>query len=169
MEGRWETILSLTSSYLLYPQPEKRRQECWVRGFLESEHLGSVCFSWHLPYWEILDKSMKALSLEGPGKEYLGCSRLGSGRCLWITPQWVVVPLREAARGARRQCVPVFPGWGLQVWSRDVSCHFLQALLPSVVLWLITLVDSSTQMALEPQFSWQLLLDSTFPAAYNFN
>ena len=41
--------------------------------------------------------------------------------------------------------------------------------LPSVVLWLITSDDSSLQLVLAPQFSWQWLLNTSFLVAYNLN
>jgi hypothetical protein len=89
----------------------------------------------------------------------LGCSRCGSGRFVIACLEWVVVPLRETV--TRYLCFQV-ACWAVRLWPLS---HLVQSPLPSVVRWIETLADFSMQMALAPQFSWQLLPDGALPAA----
>lgn len=105
---------------------------CWMRGSLESEHVG---FSWQLPCWGILNTSIKASSLERvPGKG------------LWVTEGWEWkmfmhfhclpgVGCGTLEGGSERSQRPsrtrgiCFRGWGMKLWS---LCHLLQVPRPSV-------------------------------------
>lgn len=82
--------------------------------------------------------------------------------------EWGVVPLRDAGRGARglQDKAHLFPRLGCEVL---MPLSFAPNGPALTVLWLIILVDASMQIALAPQFSWRLLLDSTFPVACNLN
>lgn len=105
---------------------------CWMRGSLESEHLG---FSWQLPCWGILNKSIKASSLEGPWKRSLGRWRFGSGRCPCVSIACPGVGCGTFEGGSERSQRPsrtrgiCFRGWGMKLWG---LCHLFQVPLPSV-------------------------------------